>query len=136
MESAQTLTRRGRVVLLAMVCAIALVAAACGSGSSSSGGGTTQDTGASSNITLATEGTPKPGGTLRMGLEGETNGFNPTADRWAISGTEVGLAIFDPLAAIDADFKVQPYLAEKFTPSSDYKTWTIQLRPNITFQDG
>jgi peptide/nickel transport system substrate-binding protein len=41
-----------------------------------------------------------------------------------------------PLAAFDADGQAQPYLAQSFTPSSDYRTWTVTMRPGITFQDG
>ena len=41
-----------------------------------------------------------------------------------------------PLAAFDADGQAQPYLAQSFTPSSDYRTWTVTMRPGITFHDG
>ena len=119
-----------------MMCAVALVAGACGSSSSDGAGGSTPSTGAGSNITVDSSGTPKPGGEVKFGLEGETDGFNPTKDRWAISGTEIGLAVFDPLVAFDADNKAQPYLAQSITPSADYKEWTITVRPNVTFHDG
>ena len=124
--------RGGRSVLIAMMCAVALVAGACGSSSSDGAGGSTPSTGAGSNITVDSSGTPKPGGEVKFGLEGETDGFNPTKDRWAISGTEIGLAVFDPLVAFDADNKAQPYLAQSITPSADYKEWTITVRPNVT----
>jgi peptide/nickel transport system substrate-binding protein len=48
----------------------------------------------------------------------------------------VAQAVFDPLAALDADGEVQPYLAESFEPNDDYTQWTIKLRPNVTFHDG
>lgn len=118
------------------MCCLALVAAACGTGKDEGAGGSTQATGAGSNITADSSGTPTPGGQLIFGLEGETDGFNPTKDRWAISGTEVGLAVFDPLVAFDADNTAQPYLAQSITPSADYKEWTITVRPQITFHDG
>ncbi|MGZ4706396.1 MAG: ABC transporter substrate-binding protein [Acidimicrobiales bacterium] len=118
------------------MCAVALVAAACGSNKGSNAGGTTDATGVASNVTVSSSGTPTPGGKLTFGLEGETDGFNPTKDRWAISGTEIGLAVFDPLVAFDADNKAQPYLAQSITPSADYKEWTITVRPKITFHDG
>ena len=71
-----------------------------------------------------------------MGLEAESDGFNPAVNRWAISGTEVGLAVFDPLVAFDADSKWEPYLAQSLTPNADYTKWVITVRPNIKFQDG
>jgi peptide/nickel transport system substrate-binding protein len=48
----------------------------------------------------------------------------------------IGSAIFDPLATLDSQGHVIPYLAKSFTSTPDYKTWTITLRPNIFFQDG
>jgi len=118
-----------------MVCALALFAAACGSKSDTSEG-TTATTGAQTNITLAATGEPQSGGAFVMGLEAESDGFNPTVNRWAISGTEVGLAVYDPLVAYDANSVAQPYLAESLTPNADYTVWTIKVRPNIKFHDG
>jgi peptide/nickel transport system substrate-binding protein len=128
--------RQGRHLLVAVICAVALVAAACGSSGDGGSGDSTQATGVASDVTLDSSGTPTSGGKITFGLEGETDGFNPTKDRWAISGTEIGLAVFDPLVAFDADFTAQPYLAQSLTPNDDYTEWTITVRPNITFHDG
>jgi peptide/nickel transport system substrate-binding protein len=133
LESA--IPRRHRYAVIAIVCALAIFAAACGS-KKDSGGGTTASTGASSNITLADNGQPQSGGSLTMGLEAEDSGYNPTVDRWDISGTEIGLAIYDPLVAFDANSQPQPYLAQSITPNSDFTVWTITVRPNIKFHDG
>jgi ABC-type transport system substrate-binding protein len=73
---------------------------------------------------------------VKFALEGESDGFNPTKNRWAISGHMVGSAVFDPLSAYDENGIAQPYLAKAFTPSADFKTWTIELRPNVNFSDG
>jgi ABC-type transport system substrate-binding protein len=43
---------------------------------------------------------------------------------------------FESLMAIDSTGKPKPYLAQDVTPSADYQTWTVKLRPNITFTDG
>src|SRR6478735_725815 len=40
------------------------------------------------------------------------------------------------LAAYDSNGKAQPYLAQAFVPSADFKTWTIQMRSGITFTNG
>ncbi len=131
-------TRHGSrqwIVVTAVLAVLGLVLAACGSDSGSSDNGGTNK-GEVTDVTIAASGSPKPGGTLKYGVEAETDGFNPTTNRWAISGLMVANAVFDPLAAYDADGKVQPYLAKAFTPSADFKTWTIELRPNVTFHDG
>ena len=121
------------VLVVGVIAVFGLVLAACGSSSSDEGG----DTGdASTDVTVAASGPPKTGGTINYGVEGESDGFNPTANRWAISGLMVANAVFDPLAAYDANGKAQPYLAQAFVPSADFKTWTIQMRSGITFTNG
>lgn len=79
---------------------------------------------------------PKPGGSITYGIEAETDGFDPTNNRWAISGLMIANAVLDPIAAFDDNKQPQPYLAEKFEHSDDYRSWTIKSRPNITFQNG
>jgi peptide/nickel transport system substrate-binding protein len=130
--------RRG---LVALVIAMAFIAGACGSSSDSSSGDSNSGPGAASDdrstdVTIAAEGPPKVGGTLTYALAAESDGWNPTKNRWSGDGTMVGLAIYDPLAAFDENAVAQPYLAEAFTPSSDFMEWTITLRSGVTFQDG
>ena len=129
--------RRVPVLLAAIICLTALIAAACGSSDSESGG-TTDGTAPelSADVTIAPDGAPTTGGTLIYGLEAESDGYNPCCNRFAPAGTQVGLAIYDPLAAFDADNKPVPYLAESMTPSADNVTWTFTARPNITFHNG
>jgi len=88
------------------------------------------------DVTIASAGEPTAGGTIVYGLEAESDGFDPTVNRWAISGIMVANAVFDPLAALDADAAPQPYLAESLEPSDDYTEWTITLRPDVTFHNG
>lgn len=76
------------------------------------------------------------GGTLTVGLDAETDGWNPTASQWAAAAYEVAQTIFDPLMAYGADGKPHPDLARSVTPSADFSVWTIQLRPGIKFHDG
>jgi ABC-type transport system substrate-binding protein len=108
-----------------------LVLAACGSG----GDDEAVDI-QSADVTIEPTGSPTPGGKVKYALEGESDGFNPAVNRWAISGLMVANAVFDPLAAFDADGNAQPYLAESFTPSADFLTWTVTMRPGITFHNG
>ena len=123
-----------RVAAVGAAIVTALLLAACGG---SSGGGN-QETVAeqTSNITIAPTGSPTAGGKVKYAVEGESDGFNPSINRWAISGLMVANAVFDPLAAYDADGVPQPYLAEAFAPSADFLTWTITMRPNVQFHNG
>jgi ABC-type transport system substrate-binding protein len=111
-----------------------LVAAACGS--SDNGDGGTGEGAATPDVTQPVSEEVTTGGTLVYGLEAETSGWDPTTDRWAISGADVAFAVYDPLAAYDAEGNIQPYLAESFEPSDDFTEWTINLRPNIQFHNG
>lgn len=125
------------VLVTGVIAVLGIILAACGGGSSGSGGSDgTADAKTTSDVTIETSGPPQSGGTLAYALEAESDGFNPTANRWAISGMMVANAVFDPLAAYDADGKAQPYLAKSFTPSADFKTWTIEMRSGITFTNG
>ena len=128
--------RRGAI---AIVLILAFVAGACGSSKNSDSSGSPPGSAGgdtSTDVTIANTGTPKIGGTLTYGLAAESDGWNPTKNRWSGDGTEVGLAIYDPLAAFDENTVAQPYLAKSFTPSADFLTWTIALREGVTFQDG
>lgn len=121
---------------MALVAGVAaLIAAGCSSASDNA-----TDTGeqgvAEVDITIAPQGEPTSGGNIVYGLEAETDGFNPTGNRWAISGHMVAQAVFDPLTALDVNAEPQPYLAESVTPNADYTTWTIKLRSGVTFHDG
>lgn len=123
------------LVPLAVALAVGLVATGCG-GSSNDQSQTTQAKGVQQNQVVQPTEKPTPGGKITYGLEADSDGFNPTSNRWAISGTMVGLAVYDTLVAYDAKGQTQPYLAKSLTASADYKTWTIALRPNITFSNG
>jgi len=79
---------------------------------------------------------PVAGGTLRYGLDAEVNGINPAASALSAPGLTMGNAVFDTLAAITPEGEAVPWLAESFTPSEDFKTWTVKLREGVLFQDG
>jgi peptide/nickel transport system substrate-binding protein len=78
----------------------------------------------------------RDGGTLRVGLNAETDGWNPGIARWADAGSLVGGTMFEPLMAFDADGQLQPNLAASVTPNDDHTEWTIEVKPDITFHDG
>src|SRR5437764_14695823 len=105
------------------------ILAACGGGGSSGGSSTSSGAGVSSA-------TPKPGGSITMGLTADIDGFDPTSNRWDANGVIYGRTVYDPLAAVAADGSIKPYLAQSITPNGDYTKWTITLRPNIVFHNG
>lgn len=86
-------------------------------------------------VTVAAQGKPKRGGSLLYAVEADPGGFSATKSRWAISGMDIGLALFDPLVAVDEGGKPHPYLAEKMEPSADFTVWTFTLRKGVTFHN-
>lgn len=80
---------------------------------------------------------PVAGGTLRMALEADAGGLNPTSSALTASGLNMANAAFDTLAAIGADGAAVPYLAESIEPvDGDLTLWRMRLRPGIVFHDG
>ena len=115
---------------------MALLAAGCGKSSSSSSGTTEPEVANGTNITVANPGQPQAGGTLKFGLNAETDGWSPIKNQWAGSAYIVAGAIFDHLTEYDANGVAQPYLAESLTANATFTEWTVKMRPNVTFHDG
>lgn len=133
-----------RRLLVVAALAFALILAGCGSdddGGDEGSDGPSETvpevgSGDQTAITIAAEGDPVEGGTLRFGLEAETDGFNPVTNRWAVSGHTVAMAVFDPLAAWTEDGEAVPYLAESITPNDDFTEWDVKVRSGVTFHNG
>lgn len=128
-------SRKGRAAVLVT---LALGASACGSSSSTSSGDDdpADVAGNDQSEEIVDEGDPVDGGTLIMGVEADTPGWNPAVSQWAMSSALMGSAILEPLATLDGDGVAQPWLATKWTPNEDFTVWTIDLRPGVTFHDG
>ncbi|HEY5384967.1 MAG TPA: hypothetical protein VIJ56_07010, partial [Acidimicrobiales bacterium] len=75
---------------------------------------------------------PKKGGKLTFGTTAEEKGFDPTTATFDTPGVQYARTVFDPLTIIDANGKVQPYLAQSVTPNPDYSVWTVTMRPNVS----
>jgi peptide/nickel transport system substrate-binding protein len=119
---ASRLPRPVRAAALASL--LALLAASCG------GGG-------SSGPKTAKEGPPHSGGGVVYGLDAETSGgWCPRNSQLAAAGIIENDAIYEQLAYPNDQGKIEPYLAQSITPSADYRTWTIKVRPGIQFHDG
>lgn len=120
-----TRTHRARLPLplLALVAVAALVAA-CTGGKPTAGG---------SN---APEGNPVPGGRLVYGISADAAGFNPVTDQFSAQSYTMAGTIIEPLVDVDATGQWRPMLAKAMKPNEDYTSWTITVRPGITFSNG
>jgi peptide/nickel transport system substrate-binding protein len=87
--------------------------------------------------TASAQSSPKPGGSVTYGLEAETGGgWCPSSARLAISGVEVGAAIYDTLVVPNTKNEMVPYLAKSVEPNADFTEWKITLRDGVKFHDG
>ncbi len=79
----------------------------------------------------------KQGGSITVGLELDISGFDPLkVGVFDTAALTAAAAIFDTLAYLDDKGAAQPKLAQSWTHSDDYKTWTFKLRPGVKFHDG
>jgi len=80
---------------------------------------------------------PHYGGTLRMAHELDAVGFDAIKARSAIgAGSNAAGLIMEKLFELGAQGELLPILGLSATPSSDGKTWTVQLREKVQFHDG
>ncbi len=73
------------------------------------------------------------GGSLRFAIRVQDYKF-PHKYSWYES--EIARQVIEHLTRTDEFGVTHPYLLEKFTPSSDLKTWTLILRKNIKWRKG
>jgi peptide/nickel transport system substrate-binding protein len=79
----------------------------------------------------------KQGGSITVGLELDIPGFDPLkVGVFDTAALTASAALFDTLAYLDDKGVAQPKLAQSWTHSDDYKTWTFKLRPGVKFHDG
>ena len=116
----------------------AALLAACGqiaskASSGNAAGAATTATAAAAATASATA--PVTGGNAIWSTYGTLSFINPIL----VSDTATALLvnfIFDPLVNFDTKYNPIPGLAEKWSTSTDGKTWTFNLRPNVTWHDG
>src|ERR1700730_15561964 len=79
----------------------------------------------------------KQGGSITVGLELDIPGLDPLKVGVYDTAAESAAAlIFDTLTTLDDSGKAVSKLAESWTHSDDYKTWTYKLRSGVKFHDG
>lgn len=89
-----------------------------------------------SSTTTEVLGEPVRGGTIEVGLEAETNNLLPSQGTFAAAGYNIAHAIYDPLMTRSESGELKPFLAESMVVDDALDTWTLTLRPGITFHDG
>lgn len=92
--------------------------------------------GANKLLRAAQDGTPKPGGILKVGLQADPTGLDPHAQSltaiWHIVEQ-----VYNRLTVINKpDLSIEPDLAESWDISEDGLTYTFHLRSGVTFHDG
>ncbi|SEH02642.1 peptide/nickel transport system substrate-binding protein [Nonomuraea solani] len=86
--------------------------------------------------TPAATGTPKSGGTLVLGENGDEPACLDPHQLSTTNTTVVGRPIFDSLLWQDAEGDLKPWLASAWKVSDDGLTYTFTLREGVTFHDG
>jgi peptide/nickel transport system substrate-binding protein len=114
--------------LLAILTTLALVLAACGS---------TPVSGTTGGAPSATTGVAKPsyGGTVTFGLENDVSNLDPMLSGLFVD-RNIHYAMYDSLVRVSPKGDIIPWLAEKWTTSSDGKTITFNLRQGVKYHDG
>ena len=78
---------------------------------------------------------PVAGGEIDWAIDSDGTGFDTTAVI-APGSIRVITALNDSLVTFDPNGDWQPLLAESLVPNDDFTSWTITMRPGLTFHDG
>ena len=110
--------------LVAFLSAFAILLAACGQ--QPSGGGASPTPAGNK---------PTYGGTVTFGLENDVSNLDPMLSGLFVD-RNIHYAMYDSLVRVDVKGTIIPWLAEKWTTSSDGKIVTFNLRPGVKYHDG
>ncbi|MFA5565069.1 MAG: ABC transporter substrate-binding protein [Acidimicrobiia bacterium] len=132
--------RRLGLRLLAVLMSLAVFGAACGSdnGDKESGSNTPSTaiqpgkTGGDENQDVEAS----YGGKIVVGVETETDEWDPKSGTFTAPGAMIALSFYDPLIALDPEGRFRPFLAESMEPNEDLSEWTLTLREGVQFHDG
>ena len=109
---------------VAFLASFAILLGACAGGQQPSGGGASPSAGAAVY-----------GGTLTFGLENDVSNLDPMRSGLFVD-RNIHYAMYDSLVRVDVQGNIIPWLATEGTTSSDGKTITFKLRPNVKYHDG
>ena len=80
---------------------------------------------------------PQYGGTLKLGIEYRSYGFDPIKARmYTATSVSVAHMVMERLFDREANGDIVPLLGLSMTPSQDGKSWTVNLRQGVRFHDG
>jgi peptide/nickel transport system substrate-binding protein len=115
--------------LLAILTTLALVLGACAgtTGTGTTTGGTATSSPAATKAIY--------GGTITFALENDVSNLDPMLSSLFVD-RNIHYAIYDSLVRVDTKGNIIPWLAEKWTTSTDGKTVTFNLRQGVKYQDG
>ena len=111
--------------LIAIFASFGLVLAACGQQPSGGGGASPS----------ASAGKAVYGGTVTFALENDVSNLDPMLSGLFVD-RNIHYAMYDSLVRVDVKGNIIPWLAEKWTTSSDGKTVTFNLRQGVKYHDG
>lgn len=75
--------------------------------------------------------------TVRVALSGYENNLTPFTITFATGRPDdLLMLIYDSLFWSQVSEDPEPWLAESATPSPDFRTWTVKLRPGLRWHDG
>src|SRR6184192_3772849 len=118
------MSMRSARYLAAVLGSFAILLAACGQ--QPAGGGTASPSAAAKAAY---------GGTLTFALENDPANLDPMLSGLFVD-RNIHYAMYDSLVRVDVKGTIIPWLAEKWTTSSDGKTVTFNLRQGVKFHDG
>lgn len=81
------------------------------------------------------DGTPKPGGILKVGLQADPTALDPHKQSLTAIWHVIE-HIYNGLTRVKPDLSIEGALAESWEISEDGLTYTFHLRPGVLFQDG
>ncbi|MDQ2952124.1 MAG: ABC transporter substrate-binding protein [Chloroflexota bacterium] len=111
---------------MALFAGVAVLVGACASSSSGPSGGTATPSGASKAIY---------GGTITFGLENDVSNLDPMLSGLFVD-RNIHYAMYDSLVRVSPKGEILPWLAEKWTTSTDGKQVTFTLRQGVKYHDG
>ena len=79
---------------------------------------------------------PGDGGTVTIGLDGEPPTLDPAGNSLSLANGSVYGALFDPLMRLLPGKEPEPLLLDSLVESDDRLSWTLTLKPGISFHDG
>jgi len=120
---------------------VALITTACTSSGGKAGNQTTPTTGGASSAAAqsasGSSAAPQGGGDITVARPLDVIDISPDGSFLRSSDSQIVNLIADGLYRINKDDKIEPAIAAGMpTVSADQLSWTIKLRPGVTFSDG